>query len=180
MTDRTDPTSPDPTSPDPGELELVERRLRRALHQEAQLMRPTDRLDDILAGSDSEGPANRGRRPGPPRWLAPLSAAAAVAVIAGTVYVVTRDDRTSAPPAASTSTHSSSAPSASPSSEPSGATSTNPSSVPAGQPAVLPVYFVGRPAATGPCSGCSASSCRGRSRRTPPTMTRPRLRSTSP
>ena len=143
MTDRTDPTSPDPTSPDPGELELVERRLRRALHQEAQLMRPTDRLDDILAGSDSEGPANRGRRPGPPRWLAPLSAAAAVAVIAGTVYVVTRDDRTSAPPAASTSTHSSSAPSASPSSEPSGATSTNPSSVPAGQPAVLPVYFVG-------------------------------------
>lgn len=143
MTDRTDPRSPDPTSPDPGELELVERRLRRALHQEAQLMRPTDRLDDILAGSGSEGPANRGRRPGPPRWLAPLSAAAAVAVIAGTVYVVTRDDRTSAPPAASTSTHAASAPSASPSSEPSGATSTNPSSVPAGRPAVLPVYFVG-------------------------------------
>ena len=143
MTDRTDPTSPDPTSPDPGELELVERRLRRALHQEAQLMRPTDRLDDILAGSDSEGSANRGRRPGPPRWLAPLSAAAAVAVIAGTVYVVTRDDRTSAPPAASSSTHSSSAPSVSPSSEPSGATSTSPSSVPAAQPAALPVYFVG-------------------------------------
>lgn len=138
MTHRTDPTSPDP-----GELELVERRLRRALHQEAQLMRPTDRLDDILAGADSDGPANRGRRPGPPRWLAPLSAAAAVAVIAGTVYVVTRDDRTSAPPAASTSTHSSSAPSVSPSSEPSAATSTSPSSVPAGQPALLPVYFVG-------------------------------------
>jgi hypothetical protein len=143
MTDRTNPRAPDPTSPDPGELELVERRLRRALHQEAQLMRPTDRLDDILAGSGSEGPANRGRRPGPPRWLAPLSAAAAVAVIAGTVYVVTRDDRTSAPPAASTTTHSASAPAASPSSEPSGATSTNPSSVPAGRPAVLPVYFVG-------------------------------------
>ncbi len=31
MTDRTDPASPDPTSPD--ELELVERRLRRALHR---------------------------------------------------------------------------------------------------------------------------------------------------
>ena len=38
MTDRTDPTSPDPTSPGTRELELVERRLRRALHQEAQLM----------------------------------------------------------------------------------------------------------------------------------------------
>ena len=142
MTDRTDPTSPDPTSPDPGELELVERRLRRRPAPGGtadETHRPARRHP---RGGRQRRPREPGAPPRPPRWLAPLSAAAAVAVIAGTLYVVTRDDRTSAPPAASTSTHSS-APSASPSSEPSGATSTNPSSVPAGQPAVLPAYFVG-------------------------------------
>ena len=54
MSDRHDPTG-DFMNPDyePGEFDLVERRLRRTLHQEAERMEPTDRLDDILAAAGS-------------------------------------------------------------------------------------------------------------------------------
>jgi hypothetical protein len=154
MTDRGDFMDPDY---DPGEFDLVERRLRRALHQEAQQMEPTDRLDDILAASGSGGggadhrdPGGAGGgggpgRQGPPRWLAPVAAAAAVAVIAGTVWVATRGEDQAAPPAGPSATQSS-APGPSPSSAeptPTPSSSAPTSTAPSTQEALLPVYFVG-------------------------------------
>lgn len=147
MTDRNDFMDPDY---DPGEFDLVERRLRRALHQEAQKMEPTDRLDDILSASGAGGTGGTGPGPGqdrrgPPRWLAPVAAAAAVAVIAGTVWVATRGEDRAAPPAGPSATQPA-APSPSQSSvepTPTASSSAPTSTAPSTQQAVLPVYFVG-------------------------------------
>jgi hypothetical protein len=154
MSDRRDPAD-DFMDPDyePGEFDLVERRLRRALHQEAALMEPTDRLGDILAaaGSGDAGGTDDTRRNGPPRWLAPVAAAAAVAVIAGTLWVATSGDEQAAPPAAPsvtqppapTPSQSSPSPEPSPSPTTSPTTSPSPSSAPVAERALLPVYYVG-------------------------------------
>ena len=147
MTDRNDFMDPDY---DPGEFDLVERRLRRALHQEAQKMEPTDRLDDILSASGAGGTGGTGPGPaqdrqGPPRWLAPVAAAAAVAVIAGIVWVATRGEDRAAPPAGPSATQSA-APSPTPSSvepTPTPSSSAPTSTAPSTQQALLPVYFVG-------------------------------------
>jgi hypothetical protein len=152
MSDRHDPTG-DFMNPDyePGEFDLVERRLRRTLHQEAERMEPTDRLDDILAAAGSRDAGTPGHdtrsRTGPPRWLAPVAAAAAVAVIAGTLWVVNSGDEQAAPPAGPSATGSPApAPSQSPASpepSPSPPTSPSPSSAPVTERALLPVYYVG-------------------------------------
>ena len=71
---------------EPGEFDLVERRLRGALDDEARQVRPRHRLDAILAEASSPttgpdpldepgaGQAHRLRR----RWVVPLAAAAAI------------------------------------------------------------------------------------------------------
>ena len=152
MSDRHDLTG-DFMNPDydPGEFDLVERRLRRTLHQEAERMEPTDRLDDILAAAGSRDAGTPGRdlspRTGPPRWLATVAAAAAVAVIAGTLWVVNSGDEQAAPPAGPGTTQSpapapsQSSPSPEPSSSPT--TSGSPTSAPVIERALLPVYYVG-------------------------------------
>jgi Immunoglobulin-like domain of bacterial spore germination/Sporulation and spore germination len=144
MSDRTDFMNPEF---EPGEFDLVERRLRRALYEEAQQMEPSNRLDDILAGAGSGAGAPM-RRSGPPRWLAPLASAAAVAVIAGTVWVATRDGNQPAPPVNPAPTSQAPAPSTAPT--PSESPTTAPSqttepttSAPSTQTALLPAYFVG-------------------------------------
>jgi hypothetical protein len=143
MTRRTDFMDPDY---EPGEFDVVERRLRRALHQEAELMEPTERLDSILSasgGGASDGDPMGTGRSGPPRWLAPVAAAAAVAVIAGTLWVVAGQDDDAPPvPPAATSTQAPS-PTGEPSSAPTSPSPEPTTSVPASQLALLPVYFVG-------------------------------------
>jgi hypothetical protein len=137
--------------PQNGDLQHVEHRLRRALHHEAQQVRPSDRLDDILAASrhaagDDEGPGRR-------RWFAPLAAAAAVAAIAGVVWGASQPDDADrgpaavtterpSPPASSAPTGTATAPTTqpSPTSEPTSPSST---AAPASREVALPAYFVG-------------------------------------
>jgi hypothetical protein len=130
-------------------LTHVEHRLRHALHHEAQQVRPSERLDHILAasrhaaGHDDEGPGRR-------RWLAPMAAAAAVAAIAVAVWGGTRPDAADRAPAAAPSTPSQGL-SAPPSSAPDPTATTGPSSEPSASPTAppatrrtaLPAYFVG-------------------------------------
>ncbi len=131
---------------EPGEFDAVERRLRGALTDEARRVEPHDRLDAILtAASQPGGPHDLGshRR----RWLVPLAAAAAVAVIGGGLWVAGEENRTSPSPAATSpgTVATTPAPSAT---SPSG-TSTGPSSTstttapPAARTVSVPAYFVG-------------------------------------
>ena len=125
---------------EPGEFDLVERHLRRDLHSEALRIEPGERLDAILSGAHSDA-ASTPPQSGFRRWLAPVAAAAAVAVVAGGAWLATRDNGTPAAPAASTST--SPVPSTTPRS--SAPTTRTPSSTkpPVGTALALPAYFVG-------------------------------------
>jgi hypothetical protein len=122
------------------DLEDVESRLRRAFAREADEVRPDDRLADIRAALS---PATR-RRP----WLAPLAAAAAVAVIAVGAWVVLRPTGATPPPvpASPTTTVGTPSPTASPSESPTGSptgSTTATASVPPQTVAVaLPVFYV--------------------------------------
>lgn len=134
------------------DLHHVERRLRHALHHEAQRVRPSERLDHILAAS-RHAAAQEDERPGRRRWFTPLAAAAAVAAIAGVVWGSTQTGDGDRSPAAAPTTPASERPSPSVTSTPSSAlTATSPTSVPSspsktGAPATrrvaLPAYFVG-------------------------------------
>ena len=146
MTRRDDFMDPDY---EPGEFDLVERELRRALHQEAQLMEPTDRLEDILAAA-ADDPDHAGRSGGPAgrRWLMPVAAAAAVAALAGGLYLGTRGDDPRPSPAATATPSPATTASPSPTEPTPSATSTPPASsattrAPGTQAALLPVYYVG-------------------------------------
>jgi hypothetical protein len=131
------------------DLGHVEGRLRHALHHEAQRVRPSERLDHILAAGRQATPAqeHHGHR----RWVAPLGAAAAVAAIAGVVWGSTQtgqDDPgpAAAPPAVSTAPSPSAqgGPAGTASSGASSATaSTTGTSAPAARRVALPAYFVG-------------------------------------
>ena len=136
-----------------GDLHHVEHRLRRALHHEAQQVRPSDRLDDILAASRHA--AGEDERPGRRRWFAPLAAAAAVAAIAGVVWGAAQPDDADRGPAAVT-TAPTERPSPSVSSPPTGSAtdpttqpsptsepSSQSSTAPASREVALPAYFVG-------------------------------------
>jgi hypothetical protein len=144
----------DRRDPQNGDLQPVEHRLRRALHHEAQQVRPSDRLDEILAAS-RHAAGEGDERPGRPRWFAPLAAAAAVAAIAGVVWGAGQPDEADRGPAAVTtaprpSPTGSSAPTGtatdpttqpSPTSEPPSPSSTT--TAPASREVALPAYFVG-------------------------------------
>ncbi|GAA2475224.1 Gmad2 immunoglobulin-like domain-containing protein [Terrabacter carboxydivorans] len=106
-----EPAAP-PTAigPHPAELGAVEDRLRRALDAEGRSIAPGDRLGAILAEAHSgarsgaTATALSDPPPGPHRhWLLPAAAAAAVALLAGTVWAVNRPSAQT-PPAAATST----------------------------------------------------------------------------
>jgi hypothetical protein len=124
---------------EPGEFDLLERRLRRALHEEAELMHPSDRLEDILDAGTAEEGTPMGRRNGPPRWLAPVAAAAAAVLIAGTAWALTQRDAGPVPPAVTTAPTPTDSPTAEPSPT---ATTPSPTST-AAEAALLPVYYVG-------------------------------------
>ncbi|TQJ51310.1 Gmad2 immunoglobulin-like domain-containing protein [Phycicoccus sp. SLBN-51] len=155
MTSSGRPPGPDGQgsgAPDP-ELHHVEHRLRHALHHEAQRVRPSERLDHILAaGRQASRPEDQS--PGHRRWVTPLAAAAAVAAIAGVMWGSTQtgqDDRDpAAAPVATSAAPSPSAkggPGATASSGPSSASGSTASSAGTSAPATrrvaLPAYFVG-------------------------------------
>ena len=149
----------EPTGIGAGASELgdVEDRLRRALDAEARSITPDDRLEAILADAHSgtglsalSAPSGSGHR----RWLLPAAAAAAVALVVGTVWAVNRPS-TQAPPAAAPSTVvGSPSPQASPAggrssvptqsaAEPSTDSPAPPANPPATTTASVPVYYLG-------------------------------------
>ena len=164
---RPDPNRPDPNRPDPGRPETddtvvigsgissglgpVEDRVRRSLRAEADSLVPTDRLGAILSDAHAAlPPSSRSHR----RWLVPLAAAAAVALVAAGVWATMRPGST--PPVAATASATTPATSAASTgaTSPTSGTSSTPSSVPtqtatqtSAPPAVqtvsLPVYYVG-------------------------------------
>ena len=134
----------------------LERRLRRALHEDASSITPSDRSRAIraLAAEEPTGPAGRSR------WLTPVASAAAVAVVAtlawGATGVLRRPegDRAAAVAAASTPV-----PVASATTDPS-APAPGPSAPAVGAPAPSPTSSApsALPAPTGPPSSLSAPS----------------------
>ncbi len=134
---------------EPGEFERIERRLRGDLATEASRIHPSDRLETILAGANAAGAGgpDPGRGSGPRRWLVPLAAAAAVAVIAGTVWATNQEPTQVPSPPAGTSTAPS--PTHQPTSDgvPTTPAPTTPppttTAPPARQTLTLPVYYVG-------------------------------------
>jgi hypothetical protein len=146
MSDRTDFLHPDY---EPGEFDQVERRLRQALTRDAQLVRPSQRLDTILHEANEAGPVTATGGSGARRWVMPLAAAAAVAAIIGGVWWSGHDDTGGGvtPPA---NTGPSVVPSATATDLPTTAptspqsTATSPTGGPVTTRTVsLPVYFVG-------------------------------------
>ncbi|MEW1952986.1 Gmad2 immunoglobulin-like domain-containing protein [Terrabacter sp. NPDC080008] len=119
-------------------LGSTEARLRRALHEEARSMAPTERLDAILTeargtrastaftargrGGDTARPT-RSRR-----LMLPAAAAAAALLVAGTLWALNRPPAQAPPVAATSPTATSVAPTAP--GTPSGASSGAPSSIP--------------------------------------------------
>jgi hypothetical protein len=112
----------------------LERRLRRALHDDASSITPSDRRRAIqaLAGEGASRSAGRSR------WLTPVASAAAVAVVAtlawGATGVLRRPDRDRTAPVAAASTP---APTASATPDPS-ASATDPSAPAVATPAPSP------------------------------------------
>ncbi|NYG08122.1 hypothetical protein BJ986_002609 [Phycicoccus badiiscoriae] len=138
MSDRTDFLHPDS---EPGEFDQVERRLRRALIQDAQQVRPSHRLDTILHEAHEAGPVTATGGSGARRWVMPLAAAAAVAAIIGGLWWSGHDDGpTITPPQTS-------GPSQSATSAPTSSTTSPGTAPPTGagttKSVALPVYFVG-------------------------------------
>jgi hypothetical protein len=143
MSDRTDFLHPDF---EPGEFDRVERQLRQALATDAARVRPHDRLDAILGAAHDAGPAAGGSSTAGRRWLLPVAAAAAVAVIAGGIWVANRPDHPPQPlPPVNTSRGTApTTPSQSATTPPSGtSTSTRGTGAPPATQTSLPVYFVG-------------------------------------
>ncbi|HYO17630.1 MAG TPA: hypothetical protein VES02_03060, partial [Dermatophilaceae bacterium] len=141
-------------SPDPDDLE---RRLREALHREADRITPHERRTEILAMTQQErqnvGPTRR--------WLVPAAAAAAVTLIGAGIWGVsnTGGSQQARPAVTSTST---TAPTNAPTGAPTAATvpAPNPSTAGTGGVAgatatrvVLPAYFVGANSTTGATFG---------------------------
>ena len=122
----------------------LEQRLRRALRDDASQITPTDRWDRIHAMSEQQQDHEAGVRP---RWLAPVAAAAAVALIAGGAFALTRGGgHPSSGPAASGPTTT--AAMTSPGSTAAATTTARPSGpsqavAPATVAVTLPAYFVG-------------------------------------
>ncbi|OFE16513.1 hypothetical protein BA895_02590 [Humibacillus sp. DSM 29435] len=129
-----------PASVDPvmigSELRDVEIGLRTALHDEAERITPSNRLDAILAAGRVEASTARGHR----RWLLPVAAAAAAVVVVGGALVV-GSRQTSPPPVVGGPTGSVSTSSSGPVTPSTQPTATGPSTVPtqtASQPVVVP------------------------------------------
>lgn len=136
MTDRNDFNHPDY---EPAEYADVESRLRRALQEDAQQVRPGDRLHGILGAAHEAGTvtstAPHRRR------LLPVAAAAAVAVIAGGVWWSQTGDTPGPTPATSGPTVTGPATTPPTSPIPTGSSTSGPS-LPAST-VNLPVYFLG-------------------------------------
>lgn len=140
-------------------LHEVEAQLRTALRQNADAIRPSERLDAILAAAHSGVPLTTDNRPSRRRWLVPAAAAAAAAVVAGALWVSGQPDGPPKVPAITTQSESQSttvssspaAPSSIPTvsgstSQPVPPTATTPPTVtapPATAAATLPVYYLG-------------------------------------
>ncbi|MGN6635678.1 MAG: Gmad2 immunoglobulin-like domain-containing protein [Oryzihumus sp.] len=116
----------------------LERRLRRALRDEADRITPTDRWDRIHALSEQQ--QDQGARR--PRWLAPVAAAAAVALIAGGAIALAHRSGSDTPTVAST-TSAPSTPAATTSSSTSPARPATQQPVAPTVTTALPAYFVG-------------------------------------
>jgi hypothetical protein len=130
--------------------DYLERRLREGLHHEAERITPNDRRTEILAMAHDEKQTAAPER----RWLAPVAAAASVALIGAVIYGVSSNDSNqqaapavtrsaTAPPTTAGPTHGPSA-SKVPAPAPNVAPPAPPNSVagPTTQLA-LPAYFVG-------------------------------------
>jgi hypothetical protein len=138
-------------NPDPDDLE---RRLREALHRDAERIRPRERRTEILAMTQLE---KENVNP-PRRWLIPAAAAAAVAVIGvGTWGLSNTGGRQLATPAVTSTSTATGGPTTSPTAPQAAATAPAPlpSATGTGGAAgattqvTLPVYFVGATSTTG-------------------------------
>ncbi|MFC8502738.1 Gmad2 immunoglobulin-like domain-containing protein [Pedococcus sp. NPDC057267] len=141
----TDGPTPDPRIDpylEPGELRRLEDQLRTELAEETRSVRPPDRLEAILHQAREAGPVSTGTGHGPRRWLVPVAAAAAVALIAGAVWWAGQDQasRTASPATGSSVTTQPGPSPTSPSPSPTSPSATG-TTVPGA--ASLPVYFVG-------------------------------------
>lgn len=146
MTDHPTPDARFDPHLEPGELRRLEDQLRTELAEETRSVRPPDRLEAILHQAREAGPVSARAGSGPRRWLVPVAAAAAVALIAGGVWWAGQDRSTrTAAPATTGPTTSQVAPA------PTGSGPSTPSAVTSGSailtagpgPTTLPVYFVG-------------------------------------
>lgn len=117
----------------------LERQLREALQRESLRVSPRDRLAEIRALTNATP-----LRPGRPRWLVPVGAAAAAALIAGVVWGagVLPGSGPPAPAAPSTTTRAATTPPTSPAPTTSPASSPKPST-PATAVRAVPVYYIG-------------------------------------
>ena len=125
----------------------LERRLRRALHDEADRITPTDRWDRIHAMSEQQ---DQGARR--PRWLAPVAAAAAVALIAGGAIALTHRGGSGTPTLASATTSPTTSAATTPTASSSPSTARTTTQQPGAAQTVttaLPAYFVGSNGGTG-------------------------------
>jgi negative regulator of sigma E activity len=119
----------------------LERRLRQALHREAERITPHERRTEILAMANDDTETVQSPR----RWLIPVAAAASVALIGAAVWGVSNSGgnqqatRTTTHPATSTTSGPSTAAVPVPS----------PASTVATTPVTLPAYFVGATTAAG-------------------------------
>ena len=152
MSDRTNnPEFLDPEF-EPGEFDRVERQLRRSLTSEADRITPHDRLGTILHEAHEAGPV-AGSGAGARRWLRPLAAAAAVALVAAGAWAATHGGKdellptppqSSGPVATSRTTGSTPSPTGQVTSPPtSGGSATSVPPAPSTASVSLPVYFLG-------------------------------------
>jgi hypothetical protein len=141
MNDRNANERPEFLDPEfePGEFDRLERQLRQALTMEAQRIHPHDRLAEVLRAAHEEGPSTEGRPHR--RWLLPVAAAAAVALIVGGAWAATHGDDNQLVPTPPAS--SGPATSGSPNTSAASPTRTSPAPPPVVGAASLPVYFVG-------------------------------------
>ncbi len=125
----------------------LERRLREALHREAERIKPRERETEILAMAHDKRQTGRTQR----RWLIPMAAAASVALITGVIWGVSNSGSEQATPAVSHPVASVTTPDSVPSAQSSPATSPKPSTSATSDGAAagattqvaLPAYFVG-------------------------------------
>jgi len=124
----------------------LERRLRQALHREAERITPHERRTEILAmaNDDTETAQN------PRRWLIPVAAAASVALIGVAIWGVSNSGgNQQAAPATTHPVTSTTTPAAGPSTAMVPVPVPSPAPTGATTPVTLPAYFVGATTATG-------------------------------